>query len=422
MKTNFSRVMEQIDPAPLSRWQLGWLAAAVFVTTAGYGALMPLLPRWLEMMMQDASPGEIASHVGMLSGAYAAGVLVGAPLWGIASDRVGRGRILIMGLVGYVVSLLLLLRADLPDVWSLYLLRAATGFFVAAVIPLVPALVAAHTSEKLRARRFAWLSGMSLVGFLFGPGLIALADVLAGWLGHSETDPERLTQIVILLSALLGAITMLGLAATLPSRNSLDTVKTKSSAPFRLWDVLPLLGLSGTVMFVLSGFELGIVLQGQKHIDLSSQDIAWMFAECSIAMLLVNGILFFTSILENTEPRRLAGVGLILAIGGLFVLGQHQSQLWMYAGIGMMATGTGLILPVIAYLAAGTDSQTLGTTMGSLAAAAGLGQTLGSSAGGWLFGVVGQHSFSWLILPLGLTLLLLGTHSDRWTMATTMPR
>ena len=186
--------------------------------------------------------------------------------------------------------------------------------------------------------------------------------------------------------------------------------------------MLPLLGLSGTVMFVLSGFELGIVLQGQKHIDLSSQDIAWMFAECSIAMLLVNGILFFTSILENTEPRRLAGVGLILAIGGLFVLGQHQSQLWMYAGIGMMATGTGLILPVIAYLAAGTDSQTLGTTMGSLAAAAGLGQTLGSSAGGWLFGVVGQHSFSWLILPLGLTLLLLGTHSDRWTMATTMPR
>lgn len=128
MKANFSRVMEQIDPAPLSRWQLGWLAAAVFVTTAGYGALMPLFPRWLEMMMRDASPAEIASHVGMLSGSYAAGVLVGAPLWGIASDRVGRGRILIMGLVGYVVSLLFLLRADLPDVWSLYLLRAATGF------------------------------------------------------------------------------------------------------------------------------------------------------------------------------------------------------------------------------------------------------------------------------------------------------
>ena len=71
----------QADPPALLRFvQLAWLAAAVFVVSAGYGALMPLLPGWLKSMMPVASAADLARHVGYLSGAYAAGVLVGAPL------------------------------------------------------------------------------------------------------------------------------------------------------------------------------------------------------------------------------------------------------------------------------------------------------------------------------------------------------
>ncbi len=417
MTAHLSRPALQAYPVPLRRWQLVWLAAAVFVASAGYGALMPLLPGWLVPMMPSASSAEIARHVGLLSGAYAAGVLVGAPLWGIISDRVGRGRILIMGLVGYVASLLLLLTPDLSSIWGMYAMRGAAGFFVAAVVPLVLALVAAHTLERQRARRFAWLSGMSLVGFLFGPGLIAVADMLARWAGQTSPGPETLTQIVIALSALLGSLTMLGLAATLPPRSAVEPRAVRPSAHLRAASVVPLWWLSGIVMFVLSGFELGIVVQGQQHVGLTSQDIAWMFAECSIAMLLVNGLLFFTSLLEKAAPRLLTGAGLLLAIGALTVLGQHRSELWMYIGIGMMGAGTGLALPVISFLAAGAAPQTLGTTMGGLAAAAALGQTLGSSAGGWLFGAVEQQSFSWLILPLGVVLGLLIARPDWWSAA-----
>ena len=68
------------EPADLRPVQLAWLAAAVFVVSAGYGALMPLLPGWLASMMPAANASEIARHVGFLSGVYAAGVRVGAPL------------------------------------------------------------------------------------------------------------------------------------------------------------------------------------------------------------------------------------------------------------------------------------------------------------------------------------------------------
>jgi MFS family permease len=80
----------------------------------------------------------------------------------------------------------------------------------------------------------------------------------------------------------------------------------------------------------------------------------------------------------------------------------------MYAGISFTSVGTGLILPVIAYRAAGASRRSLGTTMGGVAAAAGLGQTLGAAAGGWLFGAVAETSFAWLAAPLvGIFAILL---------------
>ncbi len=176
-----------------------------------------MLPGWLASLMPGANAAEVGRHVGFLSGVYAAGVLIGAPLWGTVSDRVGRGRILIAGLVGYVTSLLLLLLPAATGLWGLYALRGATGFFVAAVIPVVAALVAEHTPERLRARRFAWLGAMSLLGFLFGPALSALASWLGPWVAGTALSPALSAKVVLLLSASLGAAMMIGLARTSPA-------------------------------------------------------------------------------------------------------------------------------------------------------------------------------------------------------------
>ena len=44
MTARTSPVTLSSEPAGLRPVQLAWLAAAVFVVSAGYGALMPLLP------------------------------------------------------------------------------------------------------------------------------------------------------------------------------------------------------------------------------------------------------------------------------------------------------------------------------------------------------------------------------------------
>lgn len=405
----------------LGTWQLAWLAAAVFVVSAGYGALMPLLPAWLAPLMAADGHAEVARHVGLLSGIYAAGVLVGAPLWGLASDRWSRGRILVAGLVGYVASLLLLLWPDWIGLSGIYALRAATGFFVAAVVPVVPALVAEHTPQQLRARRFAWLGAMSLLGFLFGPGLNAAAQLAAALAGVGAGQHDA-TNLVIVVSAALGALMMLGLAATLPRvapatfEDDTQPASTDRRRSIALW------GLNGAVMFVLSGFELGIVLQGQQHPTLSSREISLMFAECSLVMLGINALLFFTGLLERAAGRGVMAAGLVLAIAGLAMLAQHRSDAWMYVGVSFTAAGTGLVLPTISYLAAGASRRRLGATMGGLAAAAGFGQTLGSAAAGWLFGAVDQLSFAWLALPLLATLGTLIARPAWWSTEAPPPR
>ena len=396
--------------------QVAWLAGSVFIVSAGYGALLPVLPGWLASLMPGANSAEVGRHVGFLSGVYAAGVLLGAPLWGAVSDQVGRGRILIIGLVGYVASLLLLLVPALAGLWGLYALRGTTGFFVAAVVPVVAALVAEHTPEKQRARRFAWLGAMSLLGFLFGPTLSAVAGWVGPWLADAALSPALSARAALVLSALLGGVMMLGLARTLPA--SLDDGAQGRSQAVGSVQAHPaaLLWLSGAVMFVLAGFELGIVLRGQQLSGQSSGQAAIMLAECSLVMLAVNALLFVTSLLEKISARTLIGAGLLLAIFGLVVLAADRSDGWMYLGVSLTSAGTGLVLPVIAYQAAAASPQRLGVLMGGLAAMSGLGQTLGSAAGGWLYGALAHLSFGWLTLPLVLMLGLVLTRPRRWSV------
>ena len=71
---------------------LFWLSAAVLVVSAGYGALMPLLPSWLKPLMQAEAQAQMARHVGWLSSAYTAGILLGALFWGSFRTVMGAAR------------------------------------------------------------------------------------------------------------------------------------------------------------------------------------------------------------------------------------------------------------------------------------------------------------------------------------------
>jgi MFS family permease len=74
----------------LSNAGLNVLAAAAFVVSVGYGALLPVLPGWLASLAPSSSASTIAQQVGQLTGIYMLGVFVGALAGGYLSDWTGR--------------------------------------------------------------------------------------------------------------------------------------------------------------------------------------------------------------------------------------------------------------------------------------------------------------------------------------------
>lgn len=119
---------------------------------------------------------------------------------------------------------------------------------------------------------------MSLLGFLFGPALNVATDVVVQWTGERGISSE---QAVIVLSALSGAVMRVGLTRTLPASGSAAVRVFAEPVAYRGARLISLWWVSGTVMFVLAGFELGIVLQGQQQARLSASQAAMMLAECA---------------------------------------------------------------------------------------------------------------------------------------------
>src|SRR5262245_50524584 len=82
------------------------LLAMVFLSTAGYGIMIPVAPFLIARYVSD--PTEIGVTVGLLTTMYAVCQFLAAPGLGAISDRYGRRPILLLCLLGSAAGFLLL--------------------------------------------------------------------------------------------------------------------------------------------------------------------------------------------------------------------------------------------------------------------------------------------------------------------------
>lgn len=151
-------------------------------------------------------------------------------------------------------------------VMSVYLLLAAISPLISTHrrVKVVCVIVAERTVEAQRARRFAWLGSMSLLGFLAGPAAVAAAIGFASSAGLRELAHASIAEIVVLLAAAFGGITMVGLLRVLQTRPVIARLPERPNADRSYRSGLTLWGLSAGVMFVAAAYELGILLEGLR--------------------------------------------------------------------------------------------------------------------------------------------------------------
>lgn len=374
------------------------LVLAVFTVSVGYGVVLPLLPDLVGRLLESpSSPGLVSRHTGLLTAAYALALFLAAPAWGRISDSHGRRKALVAGLLGFSVATAVFSVVD--SLLGIYVQRFLSGAFAAAATPVAAATIGDLVPPgEQRGRRLAFLSMAGIAGFLIGPTLGVFVTRLAADILAPGSQAGTIT-IPLASMAVLGAFVSLVLAFAVPERRDAtgaDGARLAARASTGASVITRLLTLTFIVSAAIGVFEVGLALRGTQELKLTQYQIALMFTECSLVMFAAQAIVFSPWIRADWT-RRFITPALAVLLTGLLLLPWASDFFLMLAVVGGVAAGAGVASPIFTYWISTRAGTAQGWELGKQTAAASLGMTAGSAAGGLLFNAGGVSGVSFAI-------------------------
>lgn len=353
---------------------------AVFTISLGFGILLPQLPALIERFLGDAStPVRVSRATGLLTALYMAALVVFAPFWGQLSDRRGRRQVLLIGLAGFGATMIAF--AFFETLTALYVERALSGVFAAAVTPVALAAVTDFTAAKAAlGRRLTLVSVAGVAGFLLGPTLgVALTRSLGGTSGAANvlTAPLVATGGLALIAALAVAFTLPAIGSTLRTLGAVAPATERGL-------VRRLLALGFVVSAGVAVFEVGLALRGKEELGLTPVQIALMFTLCSGVMLVVQAVVFSPLVRPDLTRWLIAPAFAVMGVS-LFAVPLALDFRAMLVVVGAVAASAGILSPILTYWIASHAGPRSGADLGKQTSAASLGAAVGSAAGGLLY-------------------------------------
>ncbi len=424
---------------------LGPLLAVNFAGSLGYTIVMPFL---IFLVMQW---GGDAIVFGLVSAAYSAFQLVGAPVLGRWSDVWGRKRVLlisqagslmswVVALLGFYLPMVVLVNVDsnllgkftltLP-LLLLFLARALDGL-TGGNVSVANAYVADISSEDQRQANFGKLAASANLGTVLGP---ALAGFLVGTaLGYE-------LPVLVAAAVSLGAtiLIVVGLPESKPvAKNSAaqtpEAFKPDSPAPpdaapgtsaalvrahglcpeaprpvkfptseaLRIPGIRLLLSASFLVTLAFSFFYIALPVHAAQDLHWSPKETGWFFAVMSLAMVIVEGPLLRRASRVCSDALLIAVGGLALGVSFLFLTGDSDPM--MFGGAILIAVGNGLMWPLIVALLSEKAGDHQGVVQGLAGSTGAVANIIGLIAGGVLYSHLGVWLFA---ISAGLAFLVM---------------
>jgi predicted MFS family arabinose efflux permease len=383
---------------------MGALMLAVFTVSVGFGVVLPLLPSLIERLLgTGVVAADVSRHTGFLTGVYTLALFLFAPVWGRLSDRLGRRNVLLAGLLGFGGTMLVF--SFVERLTAVYAGRFLSGMFAAAVTPVAAAAISElTTTEHGRARRLAFVSMAGIAGFLLGPMLSVFitrvsADVFA------ITAPAGSVALPLTATAALALVVALVVAYAVPGgRHGDQSAKASSALVDRTTSVVPrLLALTFIVSAGVGVFEVGLALRGKQALGLTAYQVALMFTECSLVMFVMQALVFSPWVKPGITRWLIPPALAVLSVG-LFLVPYAGSFGMMLAVIGGVSSSAGILSPTLTYWISNKAGSAQGWELGKQTAAASLGVTAGSAAGGLAFKLGDLPDPSFAVIA-GLTVL-----------------
>ena len=386
---------------------MAMLMASVFTVSMGFGVVLPLLPYLIERLLGAGSDaGQVAQSTGLLTGLYMFALFLFAPMWGKLSDRYGRRNILVIGLTGFGATMATF--AFIETVAAVYAERFLSGMFAAAVTPVALATIGDIAApDQTRARRLTFVSLAGVTGFLLGPMVgVFVAQGAAGIL--PATSSGGALAFPLAATAMLAFILAATAVKLLPRADKANPAANQAPVPVPIARTLMrlMLALSFIVSAAVGVFEVGLALRGKQELGLTPYQVAIMFTECSLVMIIVQTIVFAPWIKADTTRWFIAPALAILAIG-LFLVPRANDFAMMLLVVGAVAASAGIISPILTYWISSKAGHAQGSQLGKQTASASLGAAIGSAAGGLLFDVTWLPNASFVLIAAMTVLGLL---------------
>lgn len=340
------------------------LSFTLVVVMLGFGMVIPIFPFFVQRL------GAGGSALGLLVATGALTQLLFGPLWGSVSDRAGRKPILMVGILGYGLSMVLFGLST--ELWMLFASQGLSGVLASATTVAAMAYIGDSTGEKERAGGMGALGGAAGLGIILGPGL-------GGWLaGGSLSTPFFIAAAMSLVSMLL---IVLLLPETLPpeargARGKLGLVDFRElwgalRSPIAGLLLLVFLGTIGTSNFeaIFSLYALDVLGYGPEHVGV-------ILTVVGVVSVIGRGLLTGLATRRWGETAVIKGALLAGAVTFLLLL-LAKSQVAVMLTTGLFVLITAFFRPAVHSLTSQRATVGQGAAMGLSNSFVSLGRVVG---------------------------------------------
>ncbi|MBN2548676.1 MAG: MFS transporter [Anaerolineales bacterium] len=357
------------------RKNLYLLAFTLVVVMLGFGMIIPIMPFFIDQL------GATGSDLGLLVAIAALTEFTFGPLWGSLSDRTGRKPILMIGMLGYGLSMLFFGLST--ELWMLYASRALSGVLSSAALATAMAYIGDSTSDQERGGGMGLLGAAAGAGTIIGPGL-------GGLLGSGSYALPFFVAAGMSLAALL-LVALLLPESLPPEKRSQGKSQTGLGSLRQLWQALfsPigfLLFLAFLATFGTSNFESVFGLYMLKKLDYGPEQVGAILTVMGVIALLGRGLLtgFVTC---RWGEARVIQASLVCAALGFVLLLLANSFPAVLATTGLYISSTTFLRPSIHALTSKRATLGQGAAMGLSNSFVSLGRVVGPIYAGVIFDI-----------------------------------
>lgn len=345
----------------------------------GFGIVMPILPRYAEVL------GAPAWQIGWVMGVFSLAQLMMLPFWGHLSDRIGRKPVLAISMLGTAVGYLIM---GLAGSMVMILIGRALDGAAGGNMSVIQASVADIAKPEERAGFMGKLGAAYGIGFIFGPAL-------GGWAAYHWGSAAPM-----LIGASLAAFNVLLILTVLPE--PLKESKIKKQERPSLWKILEHVDkkkyLPAVAIFFcfVVGFSMMMTLLAlffYHRYNVNELKVGYIYTMFGVVAIIIEGGLF-GFLAKKFSCRHISNVGGIILASAAFLIPLTWNASVAIFCCFVLAVGDSLLTPVLSTVVSqSANEQWQGAAFGFYQSAGCLARCMGPVMAGVLlaFNLQGPH-------------------------------